>query len=80
VFPKPARPWVDAIRKGETRVKGSRGIGSETLDREDAIGEKSDFLTFLVKSASRELCKREAAGSNIHNSHLSRVAAVNPCK
>jgi len=88
VLPNPANPCDFATAKGDTRVKGSRGIVSfeDTRDAEESAEEEEDVedrdgagvSMFPTRVANAELWIRAPEGSNDHSSHLSNVADVNP--
>ena len=97
MFPKPAKACEGALRRGETRVKGSRAIHSpddELVEEDEVVRdigkdnvaecEERRLSTTVspglkARAANRELFNSANAGSNVHNSHLSKVALVSPC-
>jgi len=87
VFPKPARACEGAMKRGETRVKGSRAIHSPDelvglVRDEDKVRERDERPSaspcLNARAVNRELLNRASAGSNVHSSHLSKVALVSP--
>src|SRR4051794_38622998 len=72
VLPKPAKAYEVTIRKDDSRVKGRRG----TLATDDGTEVEGG----IIKEANEEVCTPEAEGSNVHDSHRSKVAAVSPCE
>ena len=86
------------MRRGETRVKGSRAIHSpdELVDEVRVVRDKDEGKVaeceeeeqerlsvvspgLKARAANRELFNSANAGSNVHSSHLSKVALVSPC-